>query len=273
MGLRTFIFTLVALAVFTLSVQSKEVTIEEVVVKPGGSVATIFVPLPRSALKLTEGTNLPHSKLQLNIVLPKGFDPDEPAKYLLVWRNSVFYKVDPAGNSPAIQDYQEAALANGWAVFTIDSELGHPRGKGFQEIIEFGFETLEDNIPNMKDSIFAMAGQVYGAKNATQVSGIILDDGHDLMGLCLLNLDPAKNDIMDSQNRYGVRASKYKSVKVFVANPADQPSGLPQNIERLKEGLDECGIKDSRLTLIQGKKEKSEAVASALKWFAGESDQ
>jgi dienelactone hydrolase len=241
----------------------------------GGEMNVVEAPLSEETLKKTR-KNKEIKSIKLGVVLPANFDPATPGKVLWISAAINSDAERTAGNLSAMNGYSGTAVANGWVVVAVDTNLGNPRQQDHlpadfdMAVQQQGVAMLSAAWPGFAKSQFACAGFSGGSKSSFYRLGHLSAAGLNVTGLflggCNQNLTSA------AKEETKVRGGDLKKVKVFVSSGKTDDISTVQHCESVAAGV-EKDFGKVRLEVFEGGHSLSqEHLKAALAWFAEAGD-
>lgn len=239
--------------------------------KKDGTVNLVEAPLTEETLKKTRKYK-DITGIKIAIVLPSGFDPAVPQKFLWVSAAINNDAERKAGNVAAIRAYAATAVAEGWAAIAVDCNLGNPRREDNQisdvdgAIHQQAVTMLSAAWPGFSKSTFACAGFSGGSKASFYRVGQLASADLNVSGLFLGGCNENKTEEAKSETK--VKGNDLRKVKLFVSN------GTKDSIATVAHGKSVGGsaekdFGDVRIETYEGGHSLSrEHLKAALAWFA-----
>lgn len=238
--------------------------------KKGGEMNIVEAPLTEETLKKTR-KNKDVTAIKLGIVLPANFDPVAPQKVLWISAAINSDAERTAGNISAINGYSGTAVASGWVVVAVDTNLGNPRQQDHlvadydMAIQHQAVAMLSAAWPGFKKSQFACAGFSGGSKSSFFRLGHLSSAGLNVVGLFLGGCN--HNTTEGAKEETKVRGGDLKKVKVFVSSgKTDDIATVPMG-----ESVAAAAEKDFgkvRMEIFDGGHNLSQDhLKTALAWF------
>lgn len=239
--------------------------------KQGGAVNLIEAPLTEETLKQTR-KHKEITGIKIAIVLPSGFDPAVPQKFLWVSAAINNDNERKAGNVAAIRAYAPTAVAEGWAVIAVDCNLGNPRREDNQisdvdgAIHQQAVTMLSAAWPGFVKSTFACAGFSGGSKASFYRVGQLASADLNVSGLFLGGCNENKTEEAKSETK--VKGNDLRKVKLFVSNGTKDSIATVAHGKSVGSGA-EKDFGDVRIETYEGGHSLSkEHLKAALTWFS-----
>ncbi len=210
--------------------------------------------------------------IKIGLVLPSSFDPAVPQKFL--WVSAAVNSDDErkAGNLDAISPYAETAVSEGWAIITVDSNLGNPLdGSDGHADIDLAIQhqavaMLSAAWPAFRKSIFVCAGFSGGAKSSFYRVGQLAAADLSVSGLFLGGCNENKTEAAKSETK--VNGSTLRKIKVFVSNGISDEIAPPISGERVGKSTDKDFAEVKIETYDGGHVISRDHLKAALTWFS-----
>jgi hypothetical protein len=236
-----------------------------------GTVNIVEAPLSAETLKKTRKYK-DLSGIKLGIALPANFDPNVPWKFL--WTSSpINSEADrTAGNIPSMGMYASTAIAQGWAVISVDSNLGNPRREdnvaadADLPIHHQAVAMLSAAWPSFSKSTFACAGYSGGSKASFYRVGQLATANLHVSGLFLGGCNEDKTE--DAKKETNVRSGDLRQIKLFVSNGTTDTIATMAHGKAVGMSADKA-FGDVRVETFEGGHNISqEQLKTALTWFS-----
>ncbi len=236
-----------------------------------GALNLIEAPLNEQTLKKTR-RNKEVTGIKIGLVLPSTFDPAVPQKVLWVSAAVNGDGERKAGNLDAISPYAETAVPEGWAIITVDCNLGNPLDGNDghadidQAIQHQAVAMLSAEWPAFRKSIFVCAGFSGGAKSSFYRVGQLATADLSVSGLFLGGCNENKTEAAKTETK--VSGSTLRKIKVFVSNGTSDEIAPPVAGERVGNSADKDFGEVKIETYDGGHVISSDHLKAALTWFS-----
>ncbi len=226
-----------------------------------GEVLTTEVKLSPAnrAFAAREG-NAGLTTARMALVVPSGFDPAKP------WPILVINNTENYGNIDAMNEFKDAATAEGWIIMAADPIEAEKDAHGAwrSPCSVAGLDQLAAAWPGANKWPVACGGMSGGAKNSAFVAGDIVKAHHPLIGLLMMGCN---QDMASAELRKG-SPPQFLAVPIFLSSGKADTIATPAQTEAVKESMRHTGFRKVRLETHDGAHVVCQPhIGEALRWF------
>src|SRR5581483_286075 len=227
-------------------------------------VFTVEIPLStkRRAEAAKDGNaKLAHAKLAL--VVPSGFDPQKSWPILVICNTEAYSNID------SLQQFKDAASAEGWVTMAADGVETEPKKEGGDRwpTIAAAFDYLTNAWPGIKDWPVACGGMSGGGKNGAFLAADLAREHHRIIGMLMMGC----NQDMATVAYRKSAPPNFLSAAVFLSSGKNDKIATPESHVYVMNSLKATGFK-VRLESHDGAHDiYPPHIGEALRWFIAQS--
>jgi hypothetical protein len=197
---------------------------------------------------------------KIAMAVPAGFDPAKPQKVFIVCTAENNAQQILAGNVGMMSFFAKQCVESGWVCLAYDTNIGR---ENQDSDLMAAFLKINSIWPEFKGWSFAVGGFSGGAKACFTPCAYLLKNDYNVTGAFLAGCNYDTSG--ENQARYRVSKSAFKTVKVFLGNPASKAEYAPPVAASLKKN----GMTNVRSEVHKGGSSLDyEQFKIGLKWFA-----
>jgi hypothetical protein len=215
------------------------------------------------ALAAREG-NPALTTARLALVVPQGFDPSKS------WPILVINNTENYANIDAMNEFKEAAFAEGWIIMGADPiEAEKSAHGGWRSPCSVaGLDYLAAVWPGAQKWPVACGGMSGGANNSAAVAGEVVKAHHPLIGMLMMGCN---QDMASVELRKG-SPPQFLAVPIFLSSGKADTIATPAQTEEVKESMQHTGFRKLRLETHDGAHVVCQPhIGEALRWFVAAS--
>ncbi len=197
---------------------------------------------------------------RLSLVVPPGFDPAKS------WPILVINNTENYANSDAMNEFKEAAIAEGWIIMGADPiDAEKDANGGWRSPCSLaGLDYLAAAWPGANKWPVACGGMSGGAKNSALVAGEVVKAHHPLIGILMMGCN---QDMASAELRKG-SPPQFLVVPIFLSSGKADTIATPAQTEGVKESMRRTGFRKVRLETHDGAHVVCQPhIGEALRWF------